>query len=153
MRVLVAGATGAVGRNLVSRLAVAGHQVVGTTRTGEKVDLIRRLGGQPLVADGLDAAALRRAVELAKPDAIVHEMTDLNGASDLRHFDRTFAVTNRLRTEGTDHLLSAAKDTGVKRFIAQSFCGWPFARVGGPVKSEGTRWTASHRRSCAAPSI
>ena len=136
MRVLVAGATGAVGRNLLPRLVAAGHQVVGTTRTEEKAGLIQRLGGEALVADGLDADALRRAVQSGRPDVIVHEMTDLNGAADLRNFDRTFAVTNRLRTEGTDHLLSVARDTGVKRFIAQSFCGWPFARVGGAVKSE-----------------
>jgi nucleoside-diphosphate-sugar epimerase len=109
---------------------------VGTTRTTEKVGLIRRLGGEALIADGLDAAALRRAVQSARPDVIIHEMTDLSGASDLRNFDRTFAATNRLRTEGTSRLLLAAKDAGVKRFIAQSFCGWPFARVGGAVKSE-----------------
>lgn len=136
MRVLVAGATGAVGRNLLPRLVAAGHQVVGTTRTEEKVDLIRHLGGEALVADGLDAGAIRRAVQSAKPDVIVHEMTDLKGASDLRHFDLAFAVSNRLRTEGTDHLLSAAREAGVRRFVAQSFCGWPFARVGGTVKSE-----------------
>ena len=136
MRVLVAGATGAVGRNLLPRLVAAGHQVAGTTRTTEKVGLIRRLGGEALIADGLDAAALRRAVQSARPDVIIHEMTDLSGASDLRNFDRTFAATNRLRTEGTSRLLLAAKDAGVKRFIAQSFCGWPFARVGGAVKSE-----------------
>jgi 2-alkyl-3-oxoalkanoate reductase len=136
MRILVAGATGAVGRNLLPRLVAAGHQVVGTTRTGEKAGLIWQLGGEPLVVDGLDAAAVRRAVQSARPDVIIHEMTDLKGVSDLRHFDRTFAVSNRLRTEGTDHLLAAARDTGVKRVVAQSYCGWPFARVGGVVKSE-----------------
>jgi nucleoside-diphosphate-sugar epimerase len=136
MRIFVAGATGAVGRNLVPRLVAAGHQVVGTTRTQGKANLIRKLGGEPLVVDGLDADAVRRAVQSAAPDAIVHEMTDLKAASDLRRFDRTFAVSNRLRTEGTDHLLAAAREAGVKRFVAQSFCGWPLARVGGPVKSE-----------------
>ena len=79
---------------------------------------------------------MRRAVQSAKPDAIVHEMTDLKGVSDLRHFDRGFATSNRLRTEGTDHLLAAAREAGVQRFVAQSFCGWSFARVGGPVRSE-----------------
>ena len=109
---------------------------MGTTRTGEKAGLIRQLGGEPIVADGLDAGSIRRAVQSANPDVIVHEMTDLKGASDLRHFDRAFAVSNRLRTEGTDHLLAAAREAGVKRFVAQSFCGWPFARIGGAVKSE-----------------
>lgn len=136
MRILVAGATGAVGRNLLPRLAAAGHDVVGTTRRPEKANLIRELGGEALVVDGLDGAAIRRAVASARPDVIVHEMTDLKGASDLRHFDRAFAVSNRLRTQGTDHLLTAAIDVGVKRFVAQSFCGWPYARVGGAIKSE-----------------
>ena len=136
MRILVAGATGAVGRNLLPRLVAAGHEVVGTTRSVHKAGLIRQLGGEALVADGLDAAAIGRAVQAAKADAIVHEMTDLKGVSDLRHFDRVFAVSNRLRTEGTDHLLAAARQTGVKRLVAQSFCGWPFARVGGAIKLE-----------------
>ena len=88
------------------------------------------------MADGLDAEAIRAAVIAAKPDVVIHEMTDLKGGADLRHFDRTFAVSNRLRTEGTDNLLAAARAAGVKRFIAQSFCGWPYARAGGPIKSE-----------------
>jgi nucleoside-diphosphate-sugar epimerase len=123
MRVLVAGATGAVGRSLLPKLVAAGHDVVGTTRTEQKSDLIRQLGAEPVVVDGLDAAQVRRAVDLARPDAIIHEMTDLKTASDLRHFDRAFAMSNRLRTEGTDHLLAAAKGAGVKRIVAQSFCG------------------------------
>src|SRR5215468_3928367 len=122
MRVLVAGATGAVGRNLLPRLLTAGHQVVGTTRTEAKAARIRALGGTAVVADGLDAEAMRRAVATTEPDVIVHEMTNLKGASDLRHFDRVFHISNRLRTEGTDHLLSAARQGGVKRFVAQSFC-------------------------------
>jgi nucleoside-diphosphate-sugar epimerase len=109
---------------------------VGTTRTEAKAPLIRQLGGEALVADGLDAGAIQGAVQSARPDAIVHEMTDLKAASDLPHFDRAFAVSNRLRTEGTDHLLAAARAAGVKRFVAQSFCGWPYARTGGAVKSE-----------------
>jgi 2-alkyl-3-oxoalkanoate reductase len=136
VRVFVAGATGAIGLNLVPRLVAAGHRVVGTTRTEAKAHLIRQLGGRAIVADGLNAGAMRRAVQSAKPDVIVHEMTALKGVSDLRHFDRVFAVNNRLRTEGTDHLLAAARDCGVRRFVAQSFCGWPFARVGGAVKAE-----------------
>jgi nucleoside-diphosphate-sugar epimerase len=136
MRILVAGATGAVGRHLLPRLVATGHQVVGTTRTEAKAPLIRQLGGEALVADGLDAGAIQSAVQSARPDAIVHEMMDLKAPSDLRHFDRAFAVSNRLRTEGTDHLLAAARAAGVKRFVAQSFCGWPYARTGGTVKSE-----------------
>jgi nucleoside-diphosphate-sugar epimerase len=136
MRVLVAGATGALGRNLLPRLVAAGLEVAGTTHTEANAGVVRQLGGEAFIADGLDAGALRRAVQSAKPDVVIHEMTGLSGASDLRNFDRTFAMTNRLRTEGTDHLLSAAREVGIKRFIAQSFCGWPFARVDGPVKSE-----------------
>ncbi len=136
MRIFVAGATGAVGRRLLPLLLSAGHQVVGLTRTPEKAAAIRAQGAEAAVADGLDAAAIRAAVAAAKPEVIVHEMTDLKGASDLRHFDRVFAVSNRLRTEGTDNLLAAARDAGVRRFVAQSYCGWPYARTGGPVKSE-----------------
>lgn len=136
MRIFVAGATGAVGRRLVPLLVSAGHSVVGLTRTPEKTAAIRALGAEAVVADGLDADAIRADVASSKPDVIVHEMTDLRGASDLRHFDRSFAISNRLRTEGTDHLLAAAREAGVKRFVAQSFCGWPYARVGGAIKSE-----------------
>jgi nucleoside-diphosphate-sugar epimerase len=98
--------------------------------------MIEELGGDPVVADGLDADAMNAAIGSNRPDVIVHEMTDLSGASDLRHFDRIFANSNRLRTRGTDLLLSAGRNAGVKRIIAQSFCGWPYARNGAPVKSE-----------------
>jgi 2-alkyl-3-oxoalkanoate reductase len=136
MRIFVAGATGAVGRRLVPRLVGAGHAVTGLTRTPAKADLIRELGAEPAVADALDERSIRAAVGAARPDAIVHELTDLTGATDLRRFDRTFASSNRLRTVGTDHLLTAARDCGVRRMVAQSFCGWPYAREGGYVKSE-----------------
>ena len=136
MRIFVAGATGAVGRRLVPLLVSNGHEVVGLTRTAEKAEAIRGLGARAAVADGLNAESIRGAVISARPDIIVHEMTDLRGASDLRAFDRSFAMSNRLRIEGVDHLLSAAKEAGVKRLVAQSFCGWPYARIGGPVKSE-----------------
>jgi nucleoside-diphosphate-sugar epimerase len=136
MRIFVAGATGAVGRRLVPVLLSAGHSVTGLTRTPQKAKLIRSLGAEAVVADGLDAKAIHAAIVSAKPDVIVHEMTDLKEASDLRHFDRFFAASNRLRTQGTDHLLAAARDAGVRRFVAQSFCGWPYARDGSPVKSE-----------------
>jgi 2-alkyl-3-oxoalkanoate reductase len=136
MRIFVAGATGAVGRHLVPILVAGGHSVTGLTHRPAKAAAVRALGAEPVVADGLDSEAIKAAVAAAKPDVIVHEMTDLKDASDLRAFDKTFAISNRLRTEGTDHLLTAARDVGVTRFIAQSFCGWPYARAGDPVKSE-----------------
>jgi 2-alkyl-3-oxoalkanoate reductase len=136
MRIFVAGATGAVGRRLVPRLVRAGHSVTGLTHTPSKAGFVRELGAEPVVADALDERPIRAAVVAAHPDVIVHELTDLKGASDLRKFDRAFANSNRLRTEGTDHLLAAARDCGVRRIVAQSFCGWPYARTGGQVKSE-----------------
>jgi len=136
MRIFVAGATGAIGRRLVPRLLRAGHAVVGLTRTAAKAGVLRELGAEPVVADALDESLIHAAVRAARPDVIVHQLTDLKGVSDLRRFDRTFAGSNRLRTTGTDHLLAAARDCGVKRMVAQSYCGWPYARSGGPVKSE-----------------
>jgi nucleoside-diphosphate-sugar epimerase len=110
--------------------------VVGLTRTRDKADLIRRAGAEAIVADALDGKAIRDAVLAAKPDVVVHEMTWLRGANDLRRFDRAFASTNRLRAEGLALLLEAATGAGVRRIVVQSFCGWPYARVGGPVKTE-----------------
>lgn len=136
MKVLVAGATGALGRQLVPRLVARQHDVVGTTRSTARQDAVRRLGATPAVLDALDPAAVARTVDEARPDVIVHELTALAGSLDLRHFDRSFALTNRLRTEATDHLLAAGKAAGVTRFVAQSYAGWPFARTGGPVKTE-----------------
>jgi nucleoside-diphosphate-sugar epimerase len=100
------------------------------------VDALRAAGATPAVADGLDRDAVLAAVTAARPDAIVHQLTALGGKLDLRDFDGTFALTNRLRTEGTEHLLAAARAAGARRFVAQSFAGWPYARTGGPVKSE-----------------
>ncbi|HVV41712.1 MAG TPA: NAD(P)-dependent oxidoreductase [Nitrobacter sp.] len=136
MRIFVAGATGAVGRSLVPLLVDKGHHVAGLTRTPEKTGLLRELGAEPVVADARDEKAIRAAVAAARPDVIVHELTDLKGALDLRQFDRAFASSNRLRTAGTDYLLAAARDCGAKRIVAQSFCGWPYARNGGYVKTE-----------------
>lgn len=135
MRILVAGATGAVGIRIVRRLAAAGHFVVGTTHTPDKQGLIRAAGGEAVVVDGLDREAVRGAVAAARPDVIIHEMTALMGG-ELQHFDRTFALTNRLRTQGLNHLLTAAKEFGVRRLIAQSYCGWPYARKGAAIKTE-----------------
>jgi nucleoside-diphosphate-sugar epimerase len=134
MKVFVAGATGAIGNELVPRLVAAGHEVVATTRHPAKQEAIVELGGTPVVLDALDGASVGEAVGAAAPDVIVHELTAI-GAIDTRNFDRCFAQTNRLRTEGTDHLLAAGRASGVKRFVAQSYWGF-FARAGGPVKSE-----------------
>ncbi|TCC45432.1 NAD(P)-dependent oxidoreductase [Kribbella pittospori] len=136
MHVFVAGATGAIGRQLIPRLVRAGHAVTATTRTPDKVDLLHGLGAVPVVVDGLDSDGLRKAVFTAGPDVIVHQMTALAGPSDLRRFDRWFHLTNRLRTEGADTLLAAAREAGVSRFIAQSYTGWTNARTGGPVATE-----------------
>jgi nucleoside-diphosphate-sugar epimerase len=136
MKVFVAGATGALGKQLVPLLVAGGHDVVGMTRTEAKRDQLRRAGAQPVVADALDADAVGRAVGEAEPDVIVHELTAIPPAINMRHFDRDFALTNRLRTEGTDHLLSAGQAVGVKRFVAQGNAGVLYARTGGPIKEE-----------------
>lgn len=137
MKIFLAGATGAMGKQLVPRLVEAGHEVVGTTRSESKRALIEELGGTAVVVDALDADQVGDAVAKAEPEAIIHELTSIAADSfDMRNFDRGFALTNRLRTEGTDHLLAAGRAVGVKRFIAQSFTSWPYARTGGPVKRE-----------------
>jgi nucleoside-diphosphate-sugar epimerase len=120
MRVFVAGATGALGARLLPQLVERGHEVIGTTRSAEKTDRLVALGAEPVVLDVLDRAAVRDAVRTASPDAIVHQATALAGASDVRHFDRSFEQTNRLRTEGTDALLEAAREAGVGRFVARA---------------------------------
>ena len=136
MRIFVAGATGALGRRLVPLLVAGGHQVTAMTRSAGKAAGLRAAGAEPVVADALDRDAVLRAVAEAGPEVVVHQLTALAGAGSFRRFDRAFAETNRLRTEGTDHLLEAARAVGARRFLAQSFAGWPFARVGGPVKTE-----------------
>jgi nucleoside-diphosphate-sugar epimerase len=136
MKVLVAGATGALGKQLVPRLVANGHEVVGITRSDSKLDALRDLGATGIVADVLDPAQVARAVAQAEPEVIIHQLTALNRPFDMRHLDRTFAMTNRLRTEATDHLLAAGRAVGTRRFVAQSFAGWPFARIGGLVKTE-----------------
>lgn len=136
MRVLLAGATGALGRRLVPMLVQAGHDVVGTTRTPEKAEVISRAGAEPLVMDALDASSVRRALSASRPDAVVHQLTALTGRSDMRNFDATFAGTNALRITGTDNLLEAAQEAAVARFVAQSYTGWPNARSGTRLKTE-----------------
>jgi nucleoside-diphosphate-sugar epimerase len=136
MRVFVAGATGVIGRRLVPRLVERGHDVVATTRSQQKSEILRELGATVVVMDGLDASSVAEAVARAQPEVVVHEMTSLVGVGDVRRFDEEFATTNDLRTRGTDHLLAAADAVGARRFIAQSYAGWPSERVGRPVKSE-----------------
>jgi nucleoside-diphosphate-sugar epimerase len=136
MRVFVAGAGGAVGRRLVPMLVARGHEVIGTTTNERSKEAIGLLGAEPLVVDGLDAIRVGEAVARAEPIAIIHEMTALSATPDFRHFDRWFALTNRLRTEGTQNLLAAAKASGVKRFVAQSFTGWSNSREGSWIKTE-----------------
>jgi nucleoside-diphosphate-sugar epimerase len=136
MDVFVAGATGALGKQLVPMLVAEGHEVTGMTRTPSKQDMIRELGGRPVVADALDPEAVAQAVAEAEPEVVIHQLTAIDMERFGRSLDKTFALTNRLRTEGTDHLLAAAKAAGARRFIAQSFAGWPFERTGGPIKTE-----------------
>ena len=134
MRVFVAGATGAIGKQLVPRLVAAGHEVYGMTRSESKQGMLSQLGAVPVVADALDPDQVAEAVGKAMPDVIVHQLTAI-GLLDMRHFDRSFAPTNRLRTESTDYLLSAGQAVGVRRVVAQSYFA-AYAREGGPVKSE-----------------
>lgn len=123
-----------MGRQLVPRLVQAGHEVHGMTRTAAKQELLRELGAVPVVADALEAEQVAEAVGRARPEVVIHQLTAI-GPLDLRHFDRSFGLTNRLRTEGTDHLLSASQAAGVSRFLAQSFFA-AYDRTGGSVKSE-----------------
>ncbi|WP_116949668.1 NAD-dependent epimerase/dehydratase family protein [Jiangella endophytica] len=137
MRVFLAGATGALGRSLVPLLVQAGHEVTGTTRSESKIAELRAAGAEGAVMDGLDAASVQAAVRAARPDVVVHQQTALgDGMGDLKRIDKGFHATNLLRTEGTDHLLAAALEAGATRFVAQSYTGWPNARIGGPVKTE-----------------
>jgi 2-alkyl-3-oxoalkanoate reductase len=141
MKVFVAGATGALGRALVPQLVARGHEVVGMTRSASKQDLVRSLGARPIVADALDPDAVAQAVASAEPEVIVHQLTALSGKMtmrDARHPDRSAMakMTNRLRTEGTDHLLAAGRAVGARRFVAQSFGAFRFARTGGAVQTE-----------------
>jgi nucleoside-diphosphate-sugar epimerase len=141
MKIFVAGATGALGRQLVPQLVARGHEVVGMTRSAAKQDLVRSLGARPVVADALDPDAVAQAVASAEPEVIVHELTALSGpmsVRDARHPERSFGftMTNRLRTEATDHLLAAGRAVGARRFVAQSFGAFRWARTGEPALTE-----------------
>ncbi len=136
MRVFVAGASGAIGTRLVPQLIDRGHEVIGTFKSPGNAERVRALGAEPIALDLLDPRAVRKAVLETEPDAIVHQATALADLRFSRNLDRSFAPTNRLRTEGTDALLAAAREAGVRRFVAQSFASLRYARVGGPVKTE-----------------
>jgi nucleoside-diphosphate-sugar epimerase len=136
MRVFVAGAGGAIGRRLVPALVADGHEVVAMTRSPAKEDELRELGAEPAIADGLDRAAVVEAVQRSEPEVVIHQMTSLATATDMKNFDREFALTNRLRTEGTDHLLEGARAAGARRLVAQSFGNWDYERTGSKPKTE-----------------
>jgi len=136
MHVYIAGGTGALGTRLVRQLVAGGHRVTATTRNPAKAAGLEGLGAHAVVVDGLDSAAVGEAVATTEPDAVVHQMTALSGEINPKHFDRSFATTNRLRTEGLDHLVAAAEASGVRQIVAQSYTGWPNIRSGGWVKDE-----------------
>jgi nucleoside-diphosphate-sugar epimerase len=136
MKIFVAGATGVIGVRLVPQLVRRGHEVAGTTRTPAKLERLRALGAMPILLDALDEAAVKDAVAAAAPEIVVHQLTAIQGAVNPRRLDRDFLETNKLRTEGTDHLLQAARTAGARRFVAQSFAPWVYARIGGPIKTE-----------------
>jgi 2-alkyl-3-oxoalkanoate reductase len=136
MKIFIAGASGAIGKRLVPRLVASGHHVIATTRRPDKREGLRALGAEAIVLDGLDRNAIMKAVMSSRPDALVHQMTALASLRSFRHFDDEFAMTNRLRTEGTKYLLEAAHAAGVRRFVAQSYTGWPNQRHGSRLKTE-----------------
>ena len=140
MRVFIAGGTGVVGRRLVPQLIAAGHEVTATTTRATNLAALEQLGARAAVMDGLDATSVRTAVADAQPDVVVHLMTAIAprhaGKPDFKHMDRWFALTNRLRTEGTDHLLAAAEAVGVQHVVAQSYASWNGSLQGTTVKSE-----------------
>ncbi|MFN8474923.1 MAG: NAD(P)-dependent oxidoreductase [Anaerolineae bacterium] len=136
MKVFVAGSSGAIGKVLLPDLVAQGHNVVALVRSPQRAGQVEAAGARAAIADPLDKRELTAAIVKAEPEVIVHELTALTGVGDFKHLDEQFALTNRFRTEVTDTLLAAARQVGARRFIAQSFCGWPFARQGGPVKTE-----------------
>ena len=137
MRIFIAGATGALGSRLADRLVEAGHEVFGSTRHASALDGLGARGVAGIVMDPLDAGSVRAAVAEAKPDVVVHELTALGSMTgNPKRFDKEFAMTNRLRTEATDHLLAASRAVGVRRLVAQSYTTWPNQRSGGWVKTE-----------------
>jgi nucleoside-diphosphate-sugar epimerase len=154
MRVFVAGGTGALGQHLLPQLVDAGYEVSALTRSAGKAAAIESAGAEPVVADALDRDAVIAAVRKVRPDVVIHQLTALTNMKNFRRFDKEFALTNRLRTEGTDNLLAAAQAAGARRFIAQSYAGWPSERSGSRVKTEADPFdpkpVANQRRSFEA---
>ena len=136
MKVFVTGGTGAIGKFLLPLLVENRHEVVALTRSATKAVQLEDGGVSAVIADPLNKQKLTAAVRRAEPDVIIHQLTALSGVGNFRKFDQEFALTNRFRTEVTDTLLAAARTIGTRRFIAQSYCGWPYAKQGGPVKTE-----------------
>ena len=154
MRVLVIGASGAIGIRIVSQLREREYQVTGSCHSPQKTTQVRAAGADPIVLDALDGEAVRAAVAAARPEAIVYQATALANAGFTRSLDKSFGPTNRLRTEGTDNVVAAAREAGVRRLVAQSFAPYRYARSGGPVKTEedplDTAPPASARQTFAA---
>jgi 2-alkyl-3-oxoalkanoate reductase len=138
MKIFIAGASGAIGSHLVSQLVARGHEVVGTTRSAAKTGALRALGAEPVIVDALDPDSVADVVAKAEPEVIVHQLSALNGPMKMRKLKRMAAATNRLRTEGTDHLLAAGRAVGVRKFVAQSNYAL-MERTGGPVADESGR--------------
>jgi nucleoside-diphosphate-sugar epimerase len=136
MNVFIAGGSGAIGMRLIAQLIANGHQVTAMTRSERKQSLVAELGAQPVLGDALDRGSVMQAVMRAEPEVVINQLTSLSGATSIKHFDREFALTNRLRSEGGDHLVEAARAAGARRLIAQSYGNWNYERRGGPVKSE-----------------
>jgi 2-alkyl-3-oxoalkanoate reductase len=136
MKIFLAGSTGVVGRQLLPLLVENKHEVVALIHTPEKSKMVEELGARPVVADVFKKDELLQAIQNTKAEIIIHQLTALTGAGSFKKFDQEFALTNRFRTEVLDTMLEAARDSGARRFIAQSFCGWPYERKGGPVKTE-----------------
>ena len=136
MKVFVAGGSGAMGRRLVPQLVAAGYEVTAMTRAGGRASWLREAGAQPVIADALDRPAVAEALRRCEPEVVIHQLTGLAGVKSLRNFDKEFALTNRLRTEGTDYLLDGARSAGARRIVAQSYGNWNYERTGPPVKTE-----------------
>lgn len=136
MKAFVAGASGAIGKQLVPQLIANGYEVVAMTRTSQHTSLLSAMGAQPVVIDAFDRAAVIEAVKRARPEIVIHQLTALTGVKNYMKFDQEFALTNRLRTEGTDNLLAGAQTAGTRQFIAQSYGNWNYARTGAGLKAE-----------------
>ena len=146
MRIFLVGATGAIGRRLLPLLVSRGHDVIATARSRAKLDALRSAGAEPVLLDALDSEAVQEAVLAARPEVVVHQATALAEVRNFKNFDAEFDLTNRLRTEGTQYLLRAAKAAGSRRFVAQSYAGWPNAREGVGSRRRTIPWIPIHLR-------